>query len=502
MPNPDQSERRTLFVSEQPSGLRFDIYERVHLDEDISGIHELEEIELSPDIQVEVKDDQAVVQGKLVLSGRYYSQREARSAVPLAHEIPVEITLPLSRVPSLESISVEIENFDVDLVTNRSLNVTGILSLSGIELTDSRPQETWQEEEVLFIHQPDPPQTFPLQPGPPSFQPDSSFSPYDVQRGESQPAPITPYQPVDPFAPFDASSRPPQPVNPVWWSPPPPFPPYGEAREPEAQPLPYDPQHANISGLVWPSEEPQPANISGLVWPSEEPQHANAGNLSWTAEETQPEEVRGEDEAEPDWELSREEADVSLAQELPEEPDAAEEPELSDSEPEPAPEPASAPASAPAREEPKVYLHQLPEKPKTEPAAADPAPSREPAPFREREIPAAAEPAAEAEPEVPVKHAIPGSRELKALLARAPSADERAVPQPAQPPVGSVEWKKLFLSGREEPHRFRKLRLCIVQKEDTLDSIASKYQLKPQELSLFNRLSSSHVEEGQILYIP
>lgn len=45
----------------------------------------------------------------------------------------MEITIPLSRVNRLEDIAVEIENFDVDLLSARSLNITGVLSLQGIE---------------------------------------------------------------------------------------------------------------------------------------------------------------------------------------------------------------------------------------------------------------------------------------------------------------------------------------------------------------------------------
>jgi stage VI sporulation protein D len=64
-----------------------------------------------------------------------------------------------------------------------------------------------------------------------------------------------------------------------------------------------------------------------------------------------------------------------------------------------------------------------------------------------------------------------------------------------------LEWRKLFLSGSgEEP--LRKLRLCIVQKEETIDTIAERYRLNPREIALYNRLSDSGVTEGQILYIP
>lgn len=64
-----------------------------------------------------------------------------------------------------------------------------------------------------------------------------------------------------------------------------------------------------------------------------------------------------------------------------------------------------------------------------------------------------------------------------------------------------LEWRKLFLTGEGE-ESFRKLRLCIVQKEETIDTIAERYRLNPREIALYNRLTDGSVSEGQILYIP
>nr|WP_254639498.1 LysM peptidoglycan-binding domain-containing protein [Cohnella hashimotonis] len=44
--------------------------------------------------------------------------------------------------------------------------------------------------------------------------------------------------------------------------------------------------------------------------------------------------------------------------------------------------------------------------------------------------------------------------------------------------------------------------MVIVQREDTLDGIAGKYQLQSRELQLYNRLPDPHLAEGQVLYIP
>jgi stage VI sporulation protein D len=64
-----------------------------------------------------------------------------------------------------------------------------------------------------------------------------------------------------------------------------------------------------------------------------------------------------------------------------------------------------------------------------------------------------------------------------------------------------IEWKKLFLSKAED-NEFRKIRMCIVQKEETLEQIAVRYSLNPRDILNHNRLHESAVEEGQLLYIP
>ena len=139
-------------MSEQQPGLRFDIYERVHLQEDLAGIQELNDVELLPHIQVITLDDQAILKGNLLLTGNYFSE-EGSTPRSLEHLIPVEITLPLNRIHRVEDIQVEIENFDIDLLSARSLNVTGVLSLQGVEIV-SAPLESWrEEEEVTFVHE-------------------------------------------------------------------------------------------------------------------------------------------------------------------------------------------------------------------------------------------------------------------------------------------------------------------------------------------------------------
>src|SRR4051812_27769900 len=80
----------------QSSGLRFDIYERIHLPEGLDGILELEEAELAPHIQVVEETDYAVIKGNLWLTGAYRGENGSLGQA-LEHLIPVEITMPLNR---------------------------------------------------------------------------------------------------------------------------------------------------------------------------------------------------------------------------------------------------------------------------------------------------------------------------------------------------------------------------------------------------------------------
>nr|WP_243865475.1 LysM peptidoglycan-binding domain-containing protein [Paenibacillus lupini] len=65
-----------------------------------------------------------------------------------------------------------------------------------------------------------------------------------------------------------------------------------------------------------------------------------------------------------------------------------------------------------------------------------------------------------------------------------------------------IEWKTLFLNKQSDENEFRKIRVCIVQRDETLESIAVRYSLNPREILLYNGLNESSVAEGQLLYIP
>lgn len=383
-------------MSEQQPGLRFDIYERIHLPVEMSAIHELDEVELTPQIRVDTEGDQAVVKGCLLLLGTYSGQAdgEARETKSLEHTIPVEITLPINRIRSVDDISVEIENFDIDLLSPRSLNVTGVLTLNGIEMLPGQADGWQTEEEILFVHEP-------------------------AKEGES----------------FNTAG------NPV--------------------------RVSEESDDLQSSDDP-----SGRVEQQQEEPSATVAAMSQTKEK-----IRDQlpDNNYDDYEAlaQYDEAEAKAAKEAKEAEDKMNESAGS------VVEEAVAVVEEADKGEMKIaFGSKKPEQPfdlKSYLSKSD----------DYRDKPAPAEPVSTV------------SRPEKAF---------RSEPVPIAKPetVGesdALEWKNLFLSANEE-QQFRKVRLCIVHKDDTLESIAKKYDRKPQEIRLHNSLSDQELSEGQVIYIP
>ncbi|WP_157724852.1 stage VI sporulation protein D [Virgibacillus phasianinus] len=55
---------------------------------------------------------------------------------------------------------------------------------------------------------------------------------------------------------------------------------------------------------------------------------------------------------------------------------------------------------------------------------------------------------------------------------------------------------------REDEESYSKMRLCIVQDNDTIETIAERYRVNPLQISKQNHLDDETISEGQLLYIP
>jgi stage VI sporulation protein D len=411
-------------LSQQP-GLRFDIYERIMLNEEAEPIRELNGVELIPQIEVVVEGEQAVVRGYLQLQGAYASEDETRSSVALEHTIPVEITLPMNRVSSVEQISVEIDNFDVDLLSARSLNVTGVLSLHGIEMYSNSPVQDWrEEEEIVFVHQAEPDATALQQEeeeesealqqaaAPWLLQIPAAYESREENEALMEPPPIE--EPEENEAVAENESMDDNEAQQVTYASP-------------VQPAVYQSleAHQNEKVEVKPREEILVDTYEDLTlldhYESTEEQDNEDNNSAWTTEQT----VSHTDEAQEDEEDRDKEMKIAFGSKRSEESQSSEF---------------------------RSYLHK-------------------------------------------------NDSYRKPANSTQSRYDDNRLASEEQSPADALEWKKLFLSESEE-QKFKKVKMVIVQKEETLDAIARRYDRKPQEIKLYNRLQELDVSAGQVIYIP
>jgi stage VI sporulation protein D len=446
-------------VSDQTNGLRFDVYERVHLPDDVAAIDELEEIELVPRIQVIDQGDHAVLRGQLLLSGIYRSQNDPENSLTLEHWIPVEITLPMNRISRLDDISIEIDNFDVDLLSARTLNITGVLSLRGISTQPVQEQEEiWREEPFTVVHQRD------------AYEERA----IEFLNNQNHPANEQPYIP--------------------------------EENDIAAQEEFSFQQRPDVS-----DESEQPNENEPTVMISSVP-HDTGG---WSSSQLFANEAQQSEEQE---EFQEDEREITLSSQQ-----TSHDSWLANSEsfanfP---PDPDQEREQDQGRDQSPFYSAQQPlEQERGEIEAQEPQafipdalpPQRQDPDQEKPEVRIAAggkqpqpQDGSGAAPDVGILTLLQTSRREQA----ARQAAEEVVAQQRADEVARVqasgdeiEWKNLFLGKRSEDTEFRKIRMCIVQRDETLDVIASRYSLNPREIIIYNRMDDSSVSEGQLIYIP
>ncbi|MHA7962524.1 LysM peptidoglycan-binding domain-containing protein [Paenibacillus sp. CAU 1782] len=471
-------------MSSGSDGLRFDVYERVHLPDDVAAIDELEEIELVPRIQVIDQGDQAILKGQLLLSGVYRSAGGAAGPLTLEHWIPVEISLPMNRVSRLDDISIEIDNFDVDLISARTLNITGVLSLRGISVEPLEEQQ-WEDEPITAVHQRefadgDQAAVIGAQPEEQSYITENSdeeaarFN-YSENGQEQYGAEIV----IEPgnreeggwlqwnaIAEQEAQQNT---VNPAAWG----------GNSGEGSPYGwqgYDYRQTHQTEAVeevdqstsgW--EQTDDGGGETVRPPEETPAYAEEQHLhaeQWTqaeqwAHETS-ETIREPDPYQPGAGTDEPQGDILQAASEFQDAEARESQETE---------------AVGRRQEVQIAF------------------ASKPAPGTEREQ----------QEGLGFRTLLQSSkREQAAREAAQQQSSEQEAEENARKtaPEDEIQWKQLFLAKPSEGNEFRKIRLCIVQREETLEQIATRYSLNPREILIHNRLHESAVEEGQLLYIP
>ncbi|BBH19206.1 hypothetical protein Back11_05510 [Paenibacillus baekrokdamisoli] len=476
-------------MSNQTNGLRFDVYERVHLPDDVAAIEELEEIELVPRIQIVQQGEQVLLKGHLLLSGVYRAQNELDSEQALEHWIPVEITLPMNRVQRLDDVSVEIDNFDVDLLSARTLNITGVLSLLGIELDQPREQEQWpREEPFIVVHKREEEEQNQRESEEAQEEDEYSSNELEFTELSEQTDGGLSYPSFSDSFNREAAHRETQTHQALQWE--------QEAQLAEAQRQAARQeilQRESIARAAFLREEQLLAEARKDALQRE----SNLPAQEWSAQEQLEQEPQ---------EQERSESEVfDIDSEL-----AQREPDLV--------------ADAETNRSTEELLNEQDQDQESINRIEEPAPIQ--AAFSIDVEPATVEtPALESELErkemrvalgskrieeekapstggIGFRSLLQSSRREQEARAAAEQVAEKAAAEARKSTGDDIEWKNLFYGRSNDDHSFRKLKLCIVQREETLETIAGRYQLQPREIILYNRLSDQSVSEGQVLYIP
>ncbi|MDN5386481.1 LysM peptidoglycan-binding domain-containing protein [Bacillus sp. LB7] len=474
-------------------------------------VSELLSISLDPDITVQEVNDYVSIRGSLELTGEYnidqtreYAELPVTSrfvedvklkgdgSAELTHCFPVDITIPKDKVNHLNDVFVFIDAFDYQLTDARMLTIQADLAIEGLLNVSG---EAGEKE----------PRTMPA-----AVQPEEELEPAfrspsdDEEQGKEEEFLIQldrSYEEQDEEQPYEEAEETDtdEEAVPIYQS----F--LGDDTE-ETKPF----FTASLSAAERAKREMENQKDAALEHPEEEYE------LNREKAEAMPEEYelkKGKAEANPDeYELNREkvgakpgeyELKEGKAEAKPEEYELKrekvetkpEEYELKREEAEEEPEPLQR-AYQPHDEPKETPFYGVP------PLLEEDQNDREPETF-EVEVTQEAEAIDEEEGaghtiEIP-EYSFHEQTEPEEERDEMPASDEQEVS--AKENDNALYLTKLFTKQGEE--EFTRMRMCIVQQNDTIDLLCERYDINVQQLIRMNSLSlDEELKEGQILYIP
>ncbi|MGN7243167.1 LysM peptidoglycan-binding domain-containing protein [Bacillus paralicheniformis] len=473
-------------------------------------VSELLSISLDPDITVQEVNDYVSIRGSLELTGEYnidqtreYAELPATSrfvedvklkgdgSAELTHCFPVDITIPKDKVNHLNDVFVFIDAFDYQLTDARMLTIQADLAIEGLlnvsgeageEEPRTMPAAVQSEEELE-----------------PAFRSPSN----DEEQGKEEEFLIQldrSYEEQDEEQQYEEAEETDTDAEavPIYQS----F--LGDDTE-ETKPF----FTASLSAAERTKREMENPKDAALEYPEEEYElkrekveaKPEEYELKREKVEAKPEEYelkREKVEAKPEeYELKREKVEAKPEEyELKEEKEAKpEEYELKREEAEAEPEPLQ--RAYQTHDEPKeTPFYGVP------PLLEEDQNDREPETF-EVEVTQKAEAIDEEEEaghtiEIP-EYSFHEQTEPEEERDEMPAADDQEVS--AKENDNALYLTKLFTKQGEE--EFTRMRMCIVQQNDTIDLLCERYDINVQQLIRMNSLSlDEELKEGQILYIP
>jgi stage VI sporulation protein D len=161
---------------ENQSCLRFSLEESLWFRKG-QEVEELVSISLDPDITIQENDQYVTIRGSLELTGEYKSyetnnENEDESVTSqkfvervdtleegtceFAHRFPVDITIPNNRIQSIYDIDVLVESFDYSIPERSCLKLAAELTISGLYGTGQQQQQQEEVEEIEVVYRAEP----------------------------------------------------------------------------------------------------------------------------------------------------------------------------------------------------------------------------------------------------------------------------------------------------------------------------------------------------------
>jgi stage VI sporulation protein D len=453
---------------ENQSCLRFSLEESLWFRKG-QEVEDLVSISLDPDITIQENDQYVTIRGSLELTGEYKSyetnneneddgvtsqkfvervdERE-EGTCEFSHRFPVDITIPNNRIQSIYDIDVLVESFDYSIPERSCLKLAADLTISGLYGTQQQPQEQQEEQEEVveleILHR-------------------SEIDALEEEVEVEQHAVQSTYQ--DNFL-FEVEARKPQEEESVEILPK--FPTFNyqpqEDYEIESkQPL-WDFQEARVESNqpTWETQEAREESKQPS-WDFQEARE-ESNQPTWETQEARVESTQ------PTWELeeAREEANQPSL-DLQEVIEEVNEPPVQE--------------TKEAAKQPVVHFQE---------ARSEASQHEEAPPQKAAEV---AEPAPAAHFEEDVH------------------TEEESSSSPEEAPPKHVKKKKAakkksmtlteFFARKDERSGHVKVKVYIVQKGDTVNSVADRYDVSIQNLLRVNNLEiNQDIFEGQVIYIP
>jgi len=479
-------------VALQDGLLSFQIKETVFLSSNKAGIGELKELELLPDVEIIESPQEVSITGCLQLFGKYdpyqekagegdpeetdtlvaamkftpfqLEERQAGSFLSteeqtLSHRIPLNISIPLNRVDEVTEIYAIVDSFDYQLETPNRLHIHANLKIAGIQLRDHEEEKTARVEEEVweFVHS-----------LPQEVQPAAEHQPRSLEEIERKLAALEEeilLQEKQDFSPQQAASPNVFIANEATFA----SEPADEREEPSviakpaSSPLPPSQQ---LFGDVSSSHlDNLKQDVEPVAYTNQEPVQEPEPEITPTGHE-QNTAVSYEQE-------DREEA-VPAAAEVQEETS------------EPVEEAEAVEAGVEEEAEPVIAEVQ------TQAAEA-----------QEMKVAIGSKHGVETDAKVNITSLFTQSKKTQAQKAateqESSSSSGRAMAEAGQRSEAVSNLTSFVKQGEE---RMSKVRIAILQRNETLESIADRYSIPVSRILEANNVSSERVTEGQILYIP